>query len=304
MPIPECDPWREQYFAHIPCPPQVIVPTDDPQCWSLFPQHRWVLNKLLICETQGIEAGPHGVEPREYPVFSKPIVNLRGMGIGSRIVRDAAELQATHTPGHMWMRLLEGEQLSTDAAVIEGVARWWRHTHAAANADGTFDYWTVLAESRPGLEDFLGGWLRSHLAGYTGMVNFETIAGRIIECHLRFSDQWPDLYGGDEWVSAAVELYARGVWRFDDAQRRDGFSVVLWGPHGRQYGAPDAPSLARLRASPGVSSIQITFDPARPQAEHAMPPGGFRLAIVNCWDLEAGRQARKQLHEMLMALAE
>jgi hypothetical protein len=26
-----------------------------------------------------------------------------------------------------------------------------------------------------------------------------------------------------------------------------------------------------------------------------MPPGGFRLAIVNCWNLEAGRKARETL---------
>jgi hypothetical protein len=26
-----------------------------------------------------------------------------------------------------------------------------------------------------------------------------------------------------------------------------------------------------------------------------MPPGGFRLAIVNCWDLAAGTQARERL---------
>ncbi len=26
-----------------------------------------------------------------------------------------------------------------------------------------------------------------------------------------------------------------------------------------------------------------------------MPPGGFRLAIVNCWDLDAGRHARERL---------
>ena len=29
------------------------------------------------------------------------------------------------------------------------------------------------------------------------MINLETIGGRIIEVHLRFADQWPDLYGGD-----------------------------------------------------------------------------------------------------------
>ena len=34
-----------------------------------------------------------------------------------------------------------------------------------------------------------------HLAGYTGMLNLETIGGTIIEAHLRFADQWPDLYG-------------------------------------------------------------------------------------------------------------
>jgi hypothetical protein len=26
-----------------------------------------------------------------------------------------------------------------------------------------------------------------------------------------------------------------------------------------------------------------------------MPPGGFRLAIVNCWDLDAGLASREEL---------
>ena len=32
-----------------------------------------------------------------------------------------------------------------------------------------------------------------------------------------------------------------------------------------------------------------------------MPPGGFRLAIVNAWDLEAGRAARTRLRELFSA---
>ncbi|HMA14922.1 MAG TPA: hypothetical protein VKP12_09075, partial [Kiloniellaceae bacterium] len=50
-----------------------------------------------------------------------------------------------------------------------------------------------------------------------------------------------------------------------------------------------------LRALPEVTSVQITFREDRPPAQHAMPPGGFRLAIVNCWDLEVGRRARERL---------
>jgi hypothetical protein len=43
--------------------------------------------------------------------------------------------------------------------------------------------------------------------------------------------------------------------------------------------------------------VQITFHTDRPPAAHAMPPGGFRLAIVNCLNLEAGRAALTPLAE-------
>ena len=43
------------------------------------------------------------------------------------------------------------------------------------------------------------------LGGYTGMINAETIDPRIIEVHLRFSDQWSDLYGAG-WADALVGL--------------------------------------------------------------------------------------------------
>ena len=42
--------------------------------------------------------------------------------------------------------------------------------------------------------------------GYSGAVNIETIGGKIIELHLRFADQWRDLYGTG-WLDAIVDLY-------------------------------------------------------------------------------------------------
>ena len=134
-----------------------------------------------------------------------------------------------------------------------------------------------------------------HLAGYTGMVNLETIGGRIIECHLRFADQWPDLYGGDPWVRALVKLYEQHVWDYDDSQRRTGYSVVLFLPHGRRYAAPPEPLQHEVRAMPGVSSLQITFHSELDPSRHAMPPGGFRVAIINCWDQAVGNAARDKL---------
>lgn len=294
MPIVEADPWRAQYFASVSCPDRVVIPTDDELAYELYPKHRWIYNKLLICETQGLENAPHDIMPRRFPVFSKPIYNLRGMGSGGKIIGSAEQFKAEQQPGHMWMPLLVGEHVSSDAAVIDGEPVWWRHAVGEPLGLGMFDYWTILSESRPHLELYCGEWLRRCLRGYTGCVNFETIGGRIIEAHLRFADQWPDLYGPG-WIEAVVDLYASGRWRFRDETRRTGYSIVLFGKHGRPYKKPDRDAVNELLRRSGISSIQITFHDDRPPEMHAMPPGGFRLAIVNCWDPEIGFRVRQEL---------
>ena len=294
MPICEADPWRLQYFEDIPCPDHVCISTEDADSWEWYPAHRWIYDKLAIAVSQGLEAAPHGVMPKRFPVFSKPLMNLRGMGTGSRVIVSAAEYKAALTPGHFWCTLLSGCHVSSDVAVVEGEPQWWRHTTGAARDGGTFDYWHIHAEPMPEVEDWCGAWLRQHLRGYTGMINFETIGARIIEVHLRFADQWPDLYGPD-WVQALVRLYRDGVWDYPDSHRRDGYSVVLFGPHGLRYRHPPPELVDEVRQMPGVSSVQITFHEDRPPEQHAMPPGGFRLAIVNAYSLEAGQSAREVL---------
>ncbi|MDX1432293.1 MAG: hypothetical protein R3286_07565 [Gammaproteobacteria bacterium] len=294
MPIVERDPWRMQYFEHVVCPDDVSIPTDDEHAYELYPEHRWIYNKLLVCDTQNLGGAPHGVPPPAFPVFSKPIYNMHGMGVGGRLIHSAEELAANMHAGHMWMTAMEGEHVSSDVVVIGGEPQWWRHTVGKPLGDGVFDHWTVLAEERPELEAYCGAWLRRNLRGYSGAINMETIDGKIIEVHLRFADQWPDLYG-EGWLDAIVELYVKRRWRYADDNRREGFSVVLFGAHGVPYHHPPRDVVDEIRARANVSSVQITFHEDVPPEQHAMPPGGFRLAIINCWDLETGLQAREDL---------
>ena len=294
MPIREGDPWRMQYFDDVDCPEDVNVPTEDGDAWLWYPKYKWVYNKLAVAESQNLLCGPHGLDPPSFPVFSKPVYNLRGMGASSRVLRSLAEYKHLQRPGHFWMPLFEGEHVSTDFAVVNGEPEWWRHVTGASLEGGMFDYWTILPESRPEIVDYCGAWIRKNLAGYTGMANLETIGTGIIEAHLRFSDQWPDLYG-DGWIDALVGLYRDGIWDFDDSDRRIGYSVVLFGAHGIQYRHPPDDLVDELRKTPGVTSIQITFHEDRPPRAHSMPPGGFRLAIVNCRDLDVGRSVREKL---------
>jgi hypothetical protein len=294
MPICEADPWRAQYFKDVFCPDDVRIPTEDFDAYEWNPAHHWVYNKLSIAETQGLACAPHGVVPKSFPVFSKPLINLRGMGAGSRILTSLADYERNETGGHFWMTLLKGEHVSSDVAVERGTPRWYRHSRGIPSGAGTFDYWTVEAEPRVGLERYCSAWLARHLSGYTGMVNLETIGGRIIEVHLRFSDQWPDLYGA-RWLDALVRLYTSGEWQFDAGQTHIGYSIVLFGPHGMEYRFPRAEHIQELAKTPGVTSIQLTFHEHRAAASHAMPPGGFRLAVVNSWDLAAGCEVRARL---------
>jgi hypothetical protein len=233
-------------------------------------------------------------------VFSKPIINLKGMGIASRVVRSDADYEQGLTPGHMWMTLLDGRHVSSDIAVVDGEPRWWRHVTGEPGREGTFDYWTVHGAPDTEIEDYCGAWIRSHLQGYTGILNTETIGGRMIEVHLRMSDQWPDLYGAG-WVDALVGLYAQRRWEFADRDRRDGFSVVLFGPHGPRHRYPPPSLVDEVRQMPGISSVQITFHEDKDPAQHAMPPGGFRLAVVNAWDLQAGMAGREILRKHFIA---
>jgi hypothetical protein len=180
--------------------------------------------------------------------------------------------------------------------VVDGVPRWWRHVTGKPAGEGTFDYWTIHAEAEPRIEERCGAWVRKHLAGYTGMLNLETIGGTIIEVHLRFADQWPDLYGPG-WVDAVVRLYETGIWDFADCDRRGGYSVVLFGANGVRYHHPPSPFVEAIRREPGISSVQITFHENIAPELHAMPPGGFRLAVVNGFDLAAALSARARLED-------
>jgi hypothetical protein len=294
MPICEADPWRLQYFSHVTTAAK--IPTEDRDAWQWYPAQRWIYDKLAVALSQGLDAGPHGTPAPHFPVFSKPIVNLKGMGVGSRVLRSQADYEAHYAPGHFWMTLLDGRHVSSDVAVVRGEPRWWRHVTGKPAGEGTFDYWVIHAEPDGGIEQPCGAWIEKNLPGYTGMLNLETIGGTIIEAHLRFADQWPDLYGPG-WVDALVELYEKGAWNFPDDDRAEGYSAVLFGPHGPRYRHPPASVVEEARHMPGITSVQITFHEDRAAESHAMPPGGFRLAIVNGFDLPATRAARTRLRE-------
>ena len=62
-----------------------------------------------------------------------------------------------------------------------------------------------------------------------------------------------------------------------------------------RYRHPPSALIDDVAHMPGVTSVQVTFHEDRSPEQHAMPPGGFRLAIVNGFDLRAAQAARERL---------
>jgi hypothetical protein len=294
MPICERDPWRFQFFEKAHCPADVFIPTDDTDCAEWYPEQAWIYDKLKIARTQSIRSGTRENLPSQFPVFSKPNINLKGMGVGGKVVYSETEFKKHCNQCHMWMEFFEGAHVSTDCAIIDGEIKWMRHATGIVWHEGMFKHWTIHAGPMPELEKFLRAWTKRHMPNYVGMMNFETIGGRIIECHLRFADQWCDLYG-HKWLESLINLYAKKTWNLDTSADEEGYSVPLFASHGGPFRHPTIEAQAKIRAMTFVTSLQITFHELKPDELHPMPPGGFRLGIINCTNLEAGFEARLEL---------
>ena len=299
MPILYRDPWRQQFFDHVPCPEGVVIPVKDYDAYLAWPEFRWAYNKLLVAEKQGLSCAPHGVAPTGFPVFSKPIYNLNTMGADSRVLHSSAEYNEHRRAGHMWSQLLVGDHISTDVLVVDGSVLWHSHTQGHPLEGGTFDRWDVNVQRDDHLMSYLKGFIKQNFLGFNGPMNLETIGGKIIEMHLRFADQWPDLYPPD-FMEAVVMLSSGSFSMGYETLKTQGtgYSVVLFGRRGRSHWKkPSEYEIQSLLCLYNISSVQLPFHEGQPAEQHSMPPGGFRLAVINGFNLDECLKAREHLAE-------
>ena len=290
MPFLYSEAYMAPFFGGARCPDDVRVPVGDATAWAMFPDHNRVYNKIWLCGVQGIPHAPLPIAPPRFPVFVKPITNLLGMGIGS-FRADGPKDFEQYRPGHFWMELLTGPHISTDVAVAGGRVRWSAQTRGHPIDNGRFSHWERLAAGDAALDAFLGGWVAEHLGSYSGILNFETIGGRIIECHLRMSVEFIPLYGAG-WLDAVVGLYRDGAWNFADA----GFprfmvpSFTEYRPH-----AVDRAALAAIGKMSGVRAVFPTINAGMPELGN--PPNGYRRGVVIADTLAEGRLAADMIPE-------
>lgn len=174
--------WTGRYFLISPL-------LTDIDAYPRFPWARWVYNKLLLSQTLGYTCAPHGILPKTYPVFSKPIMNLEGMALGSKVWQSEEDVE--YLPGHFWMPLFTGTHCSYDAQLLGGEVIHCKKATAHPTSDHkVIEYWNI---ENGDLDEAQSIW-KNLLPEFTGYVNFETMGGNIFEVHLRWTAEWHDWY--------------------------------------------------------------------------------------------------------------
>lgn len=157
---------------------------NDIDAFQYYKDFSIVYNKFQIAQDQNLICGIYPIKPIQYPVVSKPIYNLLGMGTGSKKITNCEELDCFNN-GNFWCEFLNGDHYSWDLIVRNGIILYHTCFLGVKKTFGTFEYWKQLELGIPKNVYF---FLNKYLKNFTGNVNLETIGGKVIEIHLRMGD--------------------------------------------------------------------------------------------------------------------
>ena len=183
------------------------LPSDDAAAWIAYPAARWVYCRLTVALAVGVQAAPAGVDPFTFPVIYKPTLNLWGMGRRAYIAHEAVPYEA----GMFWSEVLAGRHVSTDAVVENGIVLWAAQAIGLSDGPSRFVAWFLGDRFEPELEA-VACFVRDHLPKHVGAVNVETIGARIIEVHLRLTQDWLQAGAYDAYPGPCERMLGIPLW--------------------------------------------------------------------------------------------
>ncbi len=272
--IMELDHFELQYFLY--SHGTDLIAWTDSEAIERYKEFAWVYDKHILGTVTGTPTElvtPELIEKSKSDLFIKPRINLAGMGRRARAY-SPGDTVILPTEPMVAQPVLVGRHLTTDYVVGEGEVLGFFTFEALKDPRGSF----LLFESK-GVVDAKATDLARKLSnsGYKGIVNVESIGGKVIEAHLRPSNQFADICGG--LIHNALRYMRREGWRGVKPEKT--YSRVYRRPMtGTPYieETPDRPWK-------GVSSVQFTWYPDQDMKELTQDEFSFRYLVINGTDL-------------------
>lgn len=196
---------------------------DDKDVWSQCPvDYLWIYDKLILARKLGYLAAPAGVAvPRAAWYIVRPITNIRMMSRGASKMWLTPQDTDLVPDGSFWCECFEGRHTSVDfhyglqELAVEGFrndpdrldrfSRWQRITDHYQFPPVLGDLWKL-----------------------TPWINVEYVAGKIIEVHLRWNDDFSNHNGNviyPVWQDKPIEQPPNTTWYASPGGDRVGFWV-------------------------------------------------------------------------------
>lgn len=262
------DTWEENYIKNLRN--ANLLAWDDSEAFYRYPKYSHIYDKFLLSKLTGnsrvwdLEA-LIDLNSIKYPVFVKPKMNLFGLGKDSYAAFSFDEIEDTN--GMIAQELFKGTHYSTDYVLHNGKVIDSFTFIGHKNFYNDFILW----ESNP-FPDKIKNKVEDVLPDYTGIANFESIDGHIIEGHLRGSLQFFDICG--DLLGQMPAYYKDGS--YNKVKFIKSYSKVL---RTRRDGYLKVKSLPKKL--PNITSIQLTYDPSVKLS--TTDPSGFkkRYCVIN-----------------------
>ena len=199
----------------------------DTIAFDKYNKDNWVYNKYNIAKLQGLDCNVMPIEPTNFPIILRPIINLYGM---SKDTYKITSLDNFHLHwGHQgfWCQYLEGIHRSIDCVIINNKIMWkcCFIGHKINNVIGGFDYWELDWSPLNSIIIANINKIINKLTEYSGIMNFECIGNNIIECHLRPGDI---LFLDESVIEQINNLYTLHTWNLQNYNNESIFLMPIW----------------------------------------------------------------------------
>jgi hypothetical protein len=274
------DSWERKYIENLK--DRDLLAWDDFEAWQRYPKHSWIYDKQALAVFTGLltyDLEKEIPDKGHYPYIVKPRTNFSGLSKDAYVVSSEDEIEDWE--GMIAQEFLEGHHGTADVVMLGGVVLDSFAFTTHKNYYGEIK----LFESNPFLPLPVADKLRMLFSDYTGVVNVEYIAGRIIEIHLRPSLQFYDICNG--FIEQIPSFINNKKWNKVKYKRT--YSKIY---RTKYEGVPEVKAIPVK--SEGISSVQLCWENGKTLSETDPSLGKNRYMVVNGTDLQAIENFGKQ----------
>lgn len=267
--------WQYESIKEIPNWKQIFL--TDKQAYDTYPQHNWIYDKCELIKR--LESYPVYLLPQQvdqvtdFPVFVKPRTNFNGMGARAQVVRNKQQLYALDLTGLIAQKHLYGIHISTDYVIVNGEIADQFAFIGHKTVQGSFWCFASTRQTNPHVENKV-----KQIGLNQGIINVETIGGKIIEMHLRGSLQFIDICGG--MLEQYAKYYNKEISKWTKTRYESTFSYVC---RRKTDAIPNLDTKKLPQKPPTIRSVRFCWTPGanKPLSNYDQDEFSYRYLIIN-----------------------